>query len=196
MKLMVKSRVLKTAAVVLMALGVSTTMTAAGAQAAVAPMTTSVKTLQAASVNNFPIVTDVSPTIVRSGYPWYEAAKATLSSNGRLDVHQRVYSKNWFAGFHAGTTVFITDPDGNILYVSQKHVIGVDGMYTGWPSDKSEDWAETVPQSVLDTPGVQVRVALSYDPKNMLVWDLQQAGPIVAFIGAAAAAAGAIVALF
>lgn len=196
MRFMVKSRILKTTAVVLMALGMGTTMSAAGAQAAVTPTTASVKTLQAATPNTFPIVKDVSPTIVKPGNPWYEGATATLSNNGRLDVTQRVYSKNWFSGFHAGTTVFLTDAAGNILYISQKHVIGVDGMYTGWPSDKTENWTEMIPQSVLDTPGLQMRVVLSYDPKNMLLWDLQQAGTILAAVAAAAAAAGAIVALF
>lgn len=172
------------------ALGIALCLTLAGGNAHAATLaapqagapTAAVAVLSDASATNtFPIVKKVDPQVV--GTANYVGLTATLSSNGRLDATQRVFTHMKLKGFHGAAMVFVVDGAGNVLWNSEAHTVGVDGTWIPKPDDRTIFWTEYVPADVLSAPGLELKVVPFENPKNMVLENIKwlvKAGTTVA----------------
>jgi hypothetical protein len=74
----------------------------------------------------------------------------TISNNGRIDAVTRIWTAKQFQGFTGAVAVVITDSAGNILHVTEPHSYGVDCKRCPGPSDRTQQWADTVPSNILN----------------------------------------------
>jgi hypothetical protein len=89
----------------------------------------------------------------------------TISSNGRIDGVTRIWTAKQWSGFTGAVAVAVTDSAGNILYVTEPHSYGVDCKRCPGPSDRTQQWADTVPSNILN----QVKgyaIVHSTNPRN------------------------------
>jgi hypothetical protein len=74
----------------------------------------------------------------------------TISNNGRIDAVTRIWTAKQFQGFTGAVAVVITDSAGNVLHVTEPHSYGVDCKRCPGPSDRTQQWADTVPSNILN----------------------------------------------
>ena len=118
----------------------------------------------------FPIHVDGSKQV---GDGQYVGATATLSDSGRIDCEVHVWTTNRMSGFHGAAAAFLVDDSNNILWNTQLQTLGVDGTWIpGLPSSRTEDWNETAPADVMKKSPAAVRLALTTNPTNMLMRDI------------------------
>jgi hypothetical protein len=77
----------------------------------------------------------------------------TISNNGRIDGVTRIWTAKQWSGFTGAVAVVITDSAGNTLYVTEPRNYGVDCKRCPGPSDRTQQWADTVPSNVLNQVG-------------------------------------------
>lgn len=77
----------------------------------------------------------------------------TISKNGRIDGLTRIWTAHKWKGFTGAVTVAITDADGNILHITQPKRYGVDCKNCPSPSNRTQQWSDTIPSSVLNEIG-------------------------------------------
>jgi hypothetical protein len=73
----------------------------------------------------------------------------TSPNNGRIDGVTRIWTAKQWKGFTGAAAVVLTDADGNVLYVTEPHSYGVDCKRCPGPSDRTQQWTDAVPSSVL-----------------------------------------------
>jgi hypothetical protein len=72
------------------------------------------------------------------GQPHYMHTLVFLDDTGHLQVRTNTYSHVWFAGFHGGIVVCLTDRSGGLLYATPVTAYGVDGSAV--PFGTSNRW--------------------------------------------------------
>jgi hypothetical protein len=89
----------------------------------------------------------------------------TISNNGRIDGVTRIWTAKKWSGFTGAVAVVVTDSAGNILYVTEPHSYGVDCKRCPGPSDRTQQWTDSVPSNILN----QVKgyaIVHSTNPRN------------------------------
>jgi hypothetical protein len=73
----------------------------------------------------------------------------TISNNGRIDGRTRTWTAHKTKGFTGGVAVVLMDASGNILHVTQEERYGVNCKRCPGPSDRTVQWAQTVPANLI-----------------------------------------------
>ena len=137
----------------------------------------------------FPLYVDGTKEV--AGGEWV-GANATLTDAGRLDCDLHVWTRNRTYGFHGAACVFAVDEANQILWNSQLHTLGVDGLWIpGKPSSRTDHWDEEVPQDAMQKVAA-IRLALVLNPTNMLMQDINTLVDVGKKIGEIAAVVSAI----
>lgn len=126
---------------------------------------------------------------------WVQAV-ATLTNAGRLDGELHVWTTNRTYGFHGACVFILVDKIGQILWRGGLQSLGVDGTWIpGLPSSKTTRWTETAPADAI-SKAAELKVALIENPKNMFMYDLDQAIKLGKKIAEVAGVVAGIVAIF
>lgn len=77
----------------------------------------------------------------------------TISNNGRIDGVTRTWTAHKYKGYTGSVVVTITDRAGNILHVTKPEVYGVNCKRCPGPSDRTVQWAQTMPANLISQVG-------------------------------------------
>ena len=73
----------------------------------------------------------------------------TISNNGRIDGVTRIWTAAKWVGFTGSVAVALMDKNKNVLYVTEPKSYGVDCKRCPGPSNRTQQWADAVPSSLL-----------------------------------------------
>jgi hypothetical protein len=81
----------------------------------------------------------------------YMQTDVTILSSGQLTAATHTWSAKDLQGFHGAVAVAVLDQSQKLIWISNTQNYGVDGKHVpfGGPSDRNDNWSDTVPAQVL-----------------------------------------------